>query len=72
MPVWSGMNLSGTGVTVAIVDDGIDSTHPDLQHAWVSTTVPHIKEKMKKRWLQTECSSKLFTKVLAIQFQFSR
>ena len=31
--VWSDLGITGSGVTIAIVDDGTDSSHPDLKNS---------------------------------------
>lgn len=34
LPVWK-MGINGSGITVAVVDDGVDFNHPDLIDSWV-------------------------------------
>jgi len=43
MPAWR-EGITGKGVVVTILDDGLESDHPDLEHNYVSIQ----KKKMKK------------------------
>ena len=36
LPVWQ-QNITGQGVVVAILDDGVEHTHPDIAPNYVST-----------------------------------
>lgn len=36
IPAWE-QGITGKGVVVTILDDGLESDHPDLEHNYVST-----------------------------------
>lgn len=42
MPVWQ-QGITGRGVVVSILDDGVDHTHPDLRDNFVSKTCTRIQ-----------------------------
>lgn len=41
VPAWYDLKVFGRGVVVIIIDDGLETTHPDLADNYVSTQV-HI------------------------------
>jgi len=41
VPVWR-KGITGRGIVVSILDDGIDHTHPDLQHNYVRVFHMHF------------------------------
>eukprot|EP01135_Chromosphaera_perkinsii_P000119 Nk52_evm15s32 gene=Nk52_evmTU15s32 len=34
LDVWRLLNITGRGVVISFIDDGVDHTHPDIKHAW--------------------------------------
>lgn len=41
MPVWR-QGITGRGVVVSILDDGVDHTHPDLRDNFVSEAIDYV------------------------------
>ena len=42
LPVWA-RGISGKGVVVAVLDDGLDHTNPDLKHNYVSIGCSYLQ-----------------------------
>jgi len=51
VPVWL-KGITGRGVVLTILDDGIDHNHPDLQHNYVSVSSFLYSEYLYRYFLQ--------------------
>lgn len=58
MPVWR-QGITGRGVVVSILDDGVDHTHPDLRDNFVSQFSYKTIESNNKYYVSMERKKKL-------------
>ena len=56
VPVWR-KGITGQGIVVSILDDGIDHTHPDLQRNYVRTRHVVVKKNSFPLFLQSHSNS---------------